>query len=148
MAISLTCKLIIFGALLLLEMWAAEATGRTLPDASMADRHVQWMARYGRTYKDDAEKAKRLQIFKENVEYIESFNSAGNRTYKLGINKFTDMTSEEFKATKTGYKVEPAGQNSSNNFRYADVGEVPSQVDWRQKGAVTDVKNQHQCGKS
>lgn len=26
-------------------------------------RHEEWMARHGRTYKDEAEKARRLQVF-------------------------------------------------------------------------------------
>ena len=35
------------------------------------------MARYGRTYKDIADKEKRFKMFKDNVEYIESVNNAG-----------------------------------------------------------------------
>ncbi|KAL8468223.1 hypothetical protein ACS0TY_031456 [Phlomoides rotata] len=148
MALSFTCKLI-FAALLLSEI--LEATARTLPDAPMVERHEQWMHEYGRRYKDDGEKARRLKIFKENLDYIESFNSGGSRPYKLGVNKFTDMTNQEFKATRTGYKMESYWNSSNANlssFRYADVGEdeVPPQVDWREKGAVTDVKNQQQCG--
>lgn len=77
-----------------------------------------------------------------------SVDSSRSLHYKLGINKFTDMTHEELMATKTGYKMDQNSSNliSSSNFRYADAGEVPPQVDWRERGAVTDAKNQHRCG--
>ncbi|KAF9612166.1 hypothetical protein IFM89_038354 [Coptis chinensis] len=41
---------------------------------SMDDRHEQWMTVYGRTYKDSAEKQMRFQIFKTNIEFIDTFN--------------------------------------------------------------------------
>jgi hypothetical protein len=37
------------------------------------------MATYGKVYADAAEKERRFEIFKDNVEYIESFNTAGNK---------------------------------------------------------------------
>lgn len=142
------CWKLIFAAFLLLEIWASQATARTLADASMVERHEQWMTQYGRTYKDDAEKAKRFKIFKENVEYIESFNAAGFRPYKLAINNFADLTNEEFQATRNGYKMGPYQKSSKvSSFRYANVSAVPSSIDWRKKGAVTGVKDQGQCGK-
>ncbi|KAL8468226.1 hypothetical protein ACS0TY_031459 [Phlomoides rotata] len=105
------------------------------------------MTRYGRTYKDEAEKAKRFKIFKENVEYIESSNSAGVRPYKLDINSFTDLTNGEIKATRNGYKMESYRKSSRvSPFKYANVSAVPSSIDWRKKGAVTGVKDQGQCG--
>ncbi|RVW25744.1 Senescence-specific cysteine protease SAG12 [Vitis vinifera] len=60
-------------------VWASQALSRTLHEVSMSERHEDWMGLYGRTYKDIAEKERRFKIFKENVEYIESVNSAGNR---------------------------------------------------------------------
>ena len=42
----------------------------------MYERHEQWMTRYGRVYKDAAEKETRYNVFKANTEYIESFNKA------------------------------------------------------------------------
>ncbi|KAL8532131.1 hypothetical protein ACS0TY_008662 [Phlomoides rotata] len=145
MALSSTCKFLL-AVLLLLEIWASQATARTLPDASMVEKHEQWMTQYGRTYKDDAEKAKRFKIFKENVDYIDSSNSAGIRPYKLDINSFADLTNEEFKATRNGYKMEFHKSSKVSSFRYANVSAVPSSVDWRKKGAVTGVKDQGQCG--
>lgn len=86
------------------------------------------MIRYGRTYKDEAEKAKRFKIFKENVDYIESSNSAGIRPYKLDINNFADLTNEEFKATRNGYKLESYKSSKVSSFMYANVTAVPSSV--------------------
>nr|GLL30365.1 senescence-specific cysteine protease SAG39-like [Ipomoea trifida] len=124
------------------------AASRTLSDSLMVERHEQWMAQYGRVYRDEVEKAKRYNIFKENVEYIESFNKAGNKPYKLGINQFADLTNQEFRASRNGYKLLPPHQYSSSDklFRYENVSSVPAAVDWRTKGAVTPVKDQGDCG--
>ncbi|KAH6763579.1 senescence-associated gene 12 protein [Perilla frutescens var. hirtella] len=147
MALTLKWRLVLT-ALLVLEMWASEATARTLPDdASMVERHEKWMVEHGRVYKDAAEKAKRFKIFKENVNYIDSFNEVGTQTYKLGINKFADLTNEEFQASRNGYKMGSYPKSSEiSSFRYANVTAAPASIDWRQKGAVTGVKDQGQCG--
>nr|GLL30372.1 cysteine proteinase precursor [Ipomoea trifida] len=121
------------------------ATSRTLFDSLMVVRHEQWMAQYGRVYENEVEKTKRFNIFKENVEYIESFNKAGTKPYKLGINAFADLTNQEFKASRNGYKL-PHDCSSNTPFRYENVSSVPTTVDWRTKGAVTPVKDQGQCG--
>uniref|UniRef100_A0A0R0HF84 Cathepsin propeptide inhibitor domain-containing protein n=1 Tax=Glycine max TaxID=3847 RepID=A0A0R0HF84_SOYBN len=89
-----------------LEFWAFQVTCRTLQDASMYERHEQWMARYGRG-------EKRFRIFKENVNYIEAFNNAANKPYKLGINQFADLTKEEFIAPRNRFK----GHMCSSIFR-------------------------------
>ncbi|XVF27513.1 hypothetical protein REPUB_Repub14bG0114100 [Reevesia pubescens] len=132
----------IFGTL------ASNAMSRTLPEAAISNKHEQWMARFGRVYENQLEKDKRFKIFKENLEYIENFNNAGNKTYKLGINEFADLTHEEFVATRTGYKKRdnPTKTTVISSFRYESVTEVPTSLDWREKGAVTAIKNQGQCG--
>ncbi|EYU25680.1 hypothetical protein MIMGU_mgv1a019612mg [Erythranthe guttata] len=133
---------------MVLQIWASQATARTLPDTSMVERHEQWMVQYGRTYKNDAEKANRFNIFKDNVEYIQSVNEAETRTYKLAINKFADLKHEEFQASRNGYKMRSQSKSSSKvlSFRYANVSGVPPSMDWTKKGAVTPVKDQGQCG--
>ncbi|XP_073146599.1 senescence-specific cysteine protease SAG39-like isoform X2 [Henckelia pumila] len=133
---------------ILFVLWATnyQATARTVPhSSSMVERHEQWMTQNGRVYKDDTEKTKRFKIFKKNVEYIESFNEARLRSYKLGINKLADLTNEEFRAARNGYK-RGSHPKASSNFKYSNVSAVPSSVDWRKKGAVTDIKDQGQCG--
>ncbi|OAY82761.1 senescence-specific cysteine protease SAG39-like [Ananas comosus] len=108
--------------------------------------HEQWMAQHGRVYKDAAEKERRFRIFKANVEYIESANRAGNRSYTLGTNRFTDLTNEEFRASYLGFRPTPRPDEAVQSpFRYAD-DPTPDSVDWRSQGAVTPIKDQGQCG--
>ncbi|XP_050367544.1 zingipain-2-like [Argentina anserina] len=137
--------------LLVFGIWASLAYCRTLPDAElnvMVKRHDQWMASHGRVYKDHVEKEKRFKIFKDNVEFVESFNMGGNKPYSLRINEFADLTNEEFLAFRNGYKFQSPNLMSSSGtlFKYANVTAVPSSVDWRKQGAVTPVKDQGYCG--
>ncbi|KAL0337247.1 UNVERIFIED_CONTAM: Senescence-specific cysteine protease SAG39 [Sesamum calycinum] len=146
MAMAPSWRLVV-AALLMLEMWSSQATARMLPDTATVQEHEQWMAQFGRVYKDEAEKSRRFGIFKDNVEYIRSFNEAAARPYRLAINKFADLTNEEFVASRNGYKMGSYMKSSEGSlFRYANVSAVPASMDWRQKGAVTGVKDQGQCG--
>uniref|UniRef100_A0A1S3Y6H1 Senescence-specific cysteine protease SAG39-like n=2 Tax=Nicotiana TaxID=4085 RepID=A0A1S3Y6H1_TOBAC len=135
-----------FAALLVLVSFASQATSRDLYEAaSMVQKHEQWMSHFGRVYKDDVEKAKRFKIFQHNVEYIEFVNKAGTRPYKLGINEFADLSNEEFRDTRNGYKMTSHQQLSkTTSFKYANVT-APATMDWRTKGAVTGIKDQGQC---
>ncbi|KAK7342454.1 hypothetical protein VNO80_25407 [Phaseolus coccineus] len=130
-------------------IWAFQVTSRTLQDASMNERHEEWMTRYDRVYKDPQEREKRLRIFKENVNYIEAFNNAANKPYKLAVNQFADLTNEEFIAPRNRFKGHMCSAiTRTTSFKYENVTAVPSTVDWRQKGAVTPVKDQGQCASS
>lgn len=109
------------------------------------------MKKHGRVYQDSAEKDRRFQIFKNNVEFVEKFNSEGNMTYSLCINRFSDMTYDEFLRDYTGYK-QPTESTSSTaaSFTYENLSlaDVPQSIDWRENGAVSPVKFQGSCGKS
>lgn len=117
----------------------------------------QWMAQFGRTYDDIAEKQSRLAIFVKNLLFVNDFDNQGNKTYKLNINLFSDMTNEEFLGLYTGFQAPNDTLSSSSllrqrntkSFRYQDLSEadVPARVDWREQGAVTPVKEQGQCSK-
>ncbi|KAK9041578.1 hypothetical protein V6N11_016673 [Hibiscus sabdariffa] len=119
---------------------------RSVHEPAIAE-HEQWMVKHGRTYKDRAEKDKRFKIFKEHFEYVNNFNAAGNRTYKLSINKYSDLTRDEFVAARTG-DINPSNAVSSTEtpFRYAEFTQIPASLNWRTNGAVTAVKDQEQCG--
>ena len=108
------------------------------------------MAQHGRLYKDAEEKGRRYKIFKNNFEYIETFNNGVDRGYKLAINKFADLTNDEFRGMYAGYKgrnSELLSTSEATSFRSEELTDVPPSMDWREKGAVTPVKDQGQCGK-
>lgn len=145
MAISYKC---LYVAFFILGVWNYQAMSRTLPNPSMFTRHEQWMELHGRAYKDAMEKEQRFKIFKDNVEFIESFNNAGDRSYKLSVNEFADQTNEEFRAIRNGYKPSKTRMLSNEvSFMYENVSAMAPTIDWRKKGAVTPVKDQGECGK-
>ena len=93
------------------------------------------------------EEIRRYQIFSTNVDYI---NQANRRKlpYKLGINEFTLMTAEEFKASYLrGLKPPTRGLHSKApstiRLSNAPTGPIPHQFDWRTRHVVTPVKNQN-----
>lgn len=136
---SLACLVLLFFSASLL----SQVASRLL---SGYENHEQWMARYGRIYKDAEEKERRSKIFQDNVRYIESFNNAKNKGYKLAVNEFADLTNEEFRTARNRFLAHECSPSTSA-FRYENVTAVPSSMDWRKKGAVTPVKDQGQCGK-
>ncbi|CAI8588567.1 unnamed protein product [Vicia faba] len=131
-----------------LGLLAIQVTSRTLQDDSMYERHDQWMSHYNKVYKDHQEREKRLKTFSKNVNYIEAFNNnENNKSYKLGINEFADLTNEEFIASRNKFKGHMCSSiTRTTTFKYENETAIPSTVDWRKKGAVTPVKNQGQCG--
>ena len=102
------------------------------------------MARYGRVYNDATEKEERFKIFKANEAFIESSNNEGNKPYILGLNQFADLTNEEFIASRNRFLGHECSTKITT-FKYEN-STVPATIDWRQKGAVTPVKDQGQCG--
>lgn len=120
-------------------------------EESLWDLYERWRSHHT-VSRDLDEKLRRFNVFKANVAYIHESNK-NDKPYKLGLNKFGDMTREEFRGTFAGSKIDHhrmlrGGRDSSGGFMYEDAGDLPSSVDWRDKRAVTGVKNQGHCGNS
>eukprot|EP00256_Glycine_max_P065855 XP_025980450.1 senescence-specific cysteine protease SAG39-like [Glycine max] len=125
---------------------ASQVTCRTLQDASMYERHEEWMSRYGKVYKDPWEREKRFRIFKENMNYIETSKNAAIKPYKLVINQFADLNNEEFIAPQNIFKGMIICRLLSRKYTFSFSEKVPSGIYWKLKGAVTPVKDQGHCG--
>jgi C1A family cysteine protease len=106
---------------------------------------TEWMTKHEKSY-DPAEFFWRFSVFKTNFDFVEEHN-AGNHTYTVELNKFADLSRGEFKNIYLGYKPELRRGERQVSLNDVQVGAYPSgSVDWTQKGAVTPVKDQGQCG--
>merc|ERR1711962_1120289 len=91
------------------------------PDYS--DSWEEFKDKYNKEYETDEEETQRAGVWSDNLDMIRAHNiqaDHGQHSFYLGENEFADMTS--------------------------DVSDLPTEVDWRTKDIVTDVKDQKQCG--
>jgi len=107
-------------------------------------------AEHNKRYADSNEESFRMKVFMENKHKIAKHNqraSNGLHTYSLGMNKYGDMLHHEFVATMNGFKRDlSAPKQNGSLFMSPHNVAVPTDVDWREKGYVTEVKDQGQCG--
>lgn len=57
--------------------------------------------KYGKSYSNATEEEKRIKIFLNNKHKVEEHNEKhanGSVTFKMGLNKFSDLTTEEVNA--------------------------------------------------
>lgn len=118
-------------------------------EKEMRAMYESWLVRHGKAYNALGEKEKRFEIFKDNLRFVDEHNKE-NRTYKVGLNKFADLTNEEYRALYLGAKMDRkarlSGSRKSDRYAFRVGDELPQSVDWRDKGAVAPVKDQGQCG--
>ncbi|CAL5372874.1 unnamed protein product [Camellia sinensis] len=120
-------------------------------DDEVMGLYEEWLAKNGKAYNSLGEKDKRFEIFKDNLKFVDEHNSE-NRTYKVGMNRFADLTNEEYRSrylgTRTDAKRRFVKSKVGLSRRYVVRGdeELPESVDWRTKGAVAPIKDQGDCG--
>ena len=78
-----------------------------LASATSLSQFQAFEQKYGKSYKSSAERLSRFATFMKNVKEIEEHNKSGKSSYTKTINKFADMTKEEFNKAMNGYKNAP-----------------------------------------
>ena len=108
----------------------------------------KYKQKYERNY-DSEEETLRFGYFVDNINRINARNllseQKGWNTIH-DINKFTDMSQQEFKQKMLMPPREPTSDFSAGLLDIPKSDALPAVWDWRSKGAVTPVKNQGQCG--
>lgn len=105
-------------------------------------------------YENEIEERFRMKIFMENSHKVAKHNklyALGQVSYKLGINKYADMLHHEFVHTLNGFnntKKLLGGIKLEQPVTFIPPANIklPTEVDWRTKGAVTPIKDQGHCG--
>lgn len=114
--------------------------------------YQKWQAHHGKARNGlpSPDDQKRFEIFKDNLYFVDEHNSVDpDRSYKVGLNKFADLTNEEYRSMFLGNRpARPYTQRQKVSHRYRPQpgDRLPKAVDWRKLGAVNDVKDQGQCG--
>lgn len=107
----------------------------------------KFMQKHGKKYPSKEEYEYRLGVFRKNMQYAQYLNDNEQGTARYGATKFADLTRDEFSRMYLGLRPDLASENEVP-FPYAEIPdiELPTDFDWRTKGAVTEVKDQGSCG--
>lgn len=139
---------LITAAFAFLNMTSVDTTDSNLATVATAQfpAFSEWMSAHGRTYSGVTELMFRRDTYEANLNKIEAHN-AGGHSWTMGVNKFADLTADEFKARYVGgyTGAKKISKKTNSKFRI-QAKDLPAGVDWRTEGAVTPVKNQQQCG--
>ena len=117
-----------------------------LNEGSHFHHFTAWLQEHKPKYVNNVEEvAKRFTIFAKNLDLIREHNKKG-LSFWLDLTSLTDLTPEEFRTFYLNPKMKDVSKKtSSSKFSHANVVAV-DKIDWREKGAVTGVKNQGMCG--
>ena len=102
---------------------------------------------HNKTYDGNGEESKALQKFENNNKAIELHNQRNNETFKRGLNEHSDLTYEEKKVMRMGFKQSHDSQSkikSSSLRRKRSDQPLPDSIDYRSK--FTAIKDQKKCG--
>ncbi|KAK1894165.1 Cathepsin L2 [Dissostichus eleginoides] len=124
-----------------------------------------WKLKFGRSYNSRVEEAQRREIWLNNRRLVLEHNimaDQGIKSYRLGMTKFADMTLKsdpsaplyqvnvEYRRLisqgSLGFFNTSLPQTGPAFLRLSEGFDLPDSVDWRDKGYVTEVKDQKQCG--
>ncbi|XP_062888514.1 procathepsin L-like isoform X1 [Mobula hypostoma] len=117
-------------------------------DPALNEDWEKWKLLHEKQYTEEEEIVRRM-VWEKNFRFIEYHNleyMKGKHTYDLKMNHFGDLTLEEFNKLMNGFRLPKSRNSTEHLLKFRESVEIPQEIDWREKGYVTPVKNQGSCG--
>ena len=117
-------------------------------DATLDNLWEEFQQVHNKEYASAEESTRRRLTWESNLKFINQHNlehSLGKHTFTVGMNKYGDMTNEEFVSQMNGYNMSRTLLSSTedkHNFMKPSNVKIPDSVDWRTQGYVTPIKDQ------
>ena len=106
-----------------------------------------YLARYSKSYSTKEEYLQRRAVFERQFNLVQEHNAQNGVSYTLGLNKFSDLTTEEFERNYLGDSGAPEDESADDSIPAPKLSQQQVfPIDWRTKGAVGPVKDQGHCG--
>ncbi|XP_045477242.1 procathepsin L-like [Harmonia axyridis] len=143
--ISITIKM----KLLLVFTVCVASTWAFLPDEVVYGEWIKFLEKYEKSYRSNVQFYKRQMVFRKNLEHFYEHNKLfdeGKVTYTKGVNKFSDLTPEEFNIYVQEGLLKYEDEHFDGGEYTGDESTIPLEsVDWREKGAVSHVRDEGIC---
>jgi len=105
-----------------------------------------YCAEFDKVYRDTDEIRFRRELFTQRLHQVRRHNSDLTKTWKLGINKFSDRTEEELSYLRGAIRANSEMKQFNEPKHLKTKVSIPNQIDWRQMGVISPVKDQGECG--
>lgn len=101
---------------------------------------------HDKTYESELEHNHRRDVFARNLRYIEAHNRRG-ASYSLAVNRFADRSIDELQALR-GFRSSRHSSTDKVHMKESKgkVQDLPDEINWVIRGAVTPVRDQAICG--
>lgn len=106
---------------------------------------TQFKAQHGRVFPTVQEESERSAIFAANAKFVYEENAKG-LPYTLELNHLADWYPEEYRGLLGFTPGSNHGGLENLGVHTPGGAALQASIDWTEKGAVTPVKNQGQCG--
>ncbi|XP_040269749.1 zingipain-2-like [Bufo bufo] len=122
----------------------------TLSSQFLDQEWKAWKSKYEKNYGNFRNEMFRRKVWEETWNKVQKHNELADQglsRYRMGMNKFADMTPEERSSRKCFIaNTKSTPQSNVPVQPYSKNHDIPESVDWRESNCVGPVKNQGLCG--